>query len=240
MKKVLLALLILALAIGLVGCITIAPKEDTAPPEDEGVISTQAPETNDKGIEPIEIVKSGFSTDEDYVNYGFIVKNPNTDVAILFPSVKVTVRDEADNVISTSEAIIGRLLPGETTAFGGSADSKGVKVGKVEFTPVTPNEYNIKKADQLTDKEKAVLKVATLNEVSDEWSRSFTGDVENTSSASVEYASVAIVLYDADGNILAVETGYVNDIPANSKAPFEVYSYTKMDYKTAEAYALPN
>lgn len=89
MKKIINALICAMMVLGLSGCGSSGNEKESNVKE------------NDKSTEklPLEIVQSGyFDTESPNVMYGVIIKNPNTEYTVDFPTITITMYKEDGSI----------------------------------------------------------------------------------------------------------------------------------------------
>jgi hypothetical protein len=189
---------------------------------------------------PLEIVESGYSIDGALVNCAFVLRNSNSDFGVQFPVVRVTMRDAAGSVLSTTDVTFRRwLLPGETTTLAQEVDSTGVRPAKVDFEAVDPG-AKWRTASEARSMGLGFLRTAGLKVTKMAPGVAFTSLVENPNAKGVDDFVVSVVLRDKSGRIVAGYAGTGMDLLAESKQIFTVKSpHAVPKYATAEAYAQP-
>lgn len=201
--------------------------------------STATARSTSAAYEPIELTESGWSVDSGYVYGAFALYNPNDDLAIEYPSVEMTGRDESGDVLFTETQTIGTIAPHQTLYFGAFAGN-GTAPETVEFTVLEPDEWAVTQGDEVDYS----FAFSPIEEQSDGLGGSaFTGDVSlkgdvpNTGTGQI---AVTVVLRDDTGKIVWGGNAFV-DAPEKGRAvPFEVIGpFEEVAYATAEAYAQP-
>jgi hypothetical protein len=170
---------------------------------------------------PLELVDSGYTVkdgyDTLYIQYGFIVKNPNTERAVEYPKIRLKARDADGAVLGTDEIVGSSILPGGTwySAFQGpSVDSTPATV---EFEIVQPNDSDWIAPDRV-DNPGGPLAVENPTKRSDK----IVGEVSNHNDFDINSAAVVVLFRDDSGKLLAGDTTYTGNISAGSKAAFEL------------------
>ena len=234
--RVLLTAIPLALLLAVAGC-TSPTSSNSAKPS----VKPPASSTNTEEVpSPLELLETGFFVVEGpYVEYGFVLKNPNAGTGAEFPTVRITMRDANGGVVGTDEQVLNRIMPGETVAWGGQANPNGTKPASVKFEVIDPGD-NWKPADHMEPVDFKPFKVVGLKENKSDFSTSFTGELVNPNGAAFDQVAVSILLRDKAGKIVVGYTGFVEKLSANGKVPFEVDSLGKVpEYAKFEAYAQP-
>jgi hypothetical protein len=189
---------------------------------------------------PLELIETGFTVVEGpFVEYGFILKNPNTSMGAILPTVRITMRDSNDGVIGTDEQMLFRIMPGETVAWGGQANPNGKIPVKVEFEVLDPGD-KWRPANQMDPVGFKPFEVVGLQANTTDFGTSFTGELNNPNDTAFKQIAVSVILRDNTGKIVVGYTGFVDQLSANGKVHFEVDSLGKVpEYATFEAYAQP-
>lgn len=136
--------------------------------------------------------------------------------------------------LGTDDQVLNKIAPGDTLAFGGQADPNGQVPSKVEFSMKKDDtKYNNDNKSTST----SVFKISNTNALKDDYSASFTGEIENT--AENDFSSVAVTVILKKGNdIVYGTTTYVDNLAKGSKTPFEVKCFSKVpEYDSFEIYA---
>jgi eukaryotic-like serine/threonine-protein kinase len=192
---------------------------------------------------PLEIVESGYSVvDGAHLQYAFVLRNPNSDFGVQFPVVRVTMRDAAGSVLSTTDVTFRRwLMPSETTTLAQQADVNGVAPARVDFAVVDPGAASKwRTPGQALPMGLGFLRTAGLKVGRTASGVVFKGLVENPNSKGVDDFIVSVVLRDKSGHIVAGYAGTGMDLDAGSKQIFTIESpHDAPAYATAEAYAQP-
>lgn len=238
--------------VAIAGCSPSQSEKDTLPPAPPAtmtdasaqVATTAVSATNGSTaaqvgatLKPLEIAEAGYSVvDGFYVEYAFVLRNPNSDFGVQYPAVRLTMRDKDGRVLSTAGPTFGRwLLPGETAAFAGEV-RVGQSPAKIDFDVVDPGT----KWKTASESKSAVLALKTGHLKIKKLAPgiAFTCDVENPNSAVVDDFAASIILRDKSGRIIAGLTGFGDELPPGSKQTFTVKSVHNVPkFATAEAFA---
>lgn len=174
--------------------------------------------------EEIALIESGYSAVENsagvYIYYGIKLENKSQEKSAFLPTVTITAKNEDDSIITTEDQTLMNIAPGDTVTYGFQIDSKGTVPATVEFSVsdskfVDPDDETIALSQ---------LPVSNTSEVAGDFNISYTGEVENTSATDID-TGAATVLLRKDGAIVYGMTGFVNDLTAGSKKPFEIKTY---------------
>lgn len=220
-KKALAAIVATALCALMVGCsggsdgdaTKDAPKQDAPAKKDEVVL-----------------VDSGWSESNGYIMYGVILEN-KSDKTAEFPSVQITSKDESGAILSSDDAVLFEIQPGQTVAFGSQAGN-GEAPATVEFALISadftrnpmnkPCSYQI---DGVSDRKDSYGGV--------DW----VGQITNTSENDADMVCVSVILYK-DGAIVGGYSGFVDSLAAGMTQSFEVMGYGVPEYDSYETYAM--
>lgn len=219
-KKILATGLCGAMILSLIGCGGGSSDSNTAK-------ETKTSETVEETIastEEVALIESGYSAIENsvgvYIYYGIKLENKSQEKSAFLPTVTITAKNEDGSIITTEDQTLMNIAPGDTVTYGFQIDSKGTVPATVEFSVsdskfVDPNDETIALSQ---------LPVSNTSEVSGDFNISYTGEVENTSATDID-TGAATVLLRKDGAIVYGMTGFVNDLTASSKKPFEIKTY---------------
>lgn len=228
MKKLIAALLCATMVFSISGC----GSSDDSNKKDTGGEKTED-KAKDTDKKPLEIVQSGYYVSESYVYYGIVIKNPNKNYLIEYPSIKITMYGEDGSIIGTDDQVLMNIAPGDTLAFGGDVDHHDKVPAKVEFTLAKDDS---KYVDGQNAELSSVFKVSNTSEILDGDTTSVTGEIENTGKK--DYSTVAVsILFKKGNEIVFGTTGYVDDINKSSKTPFEIRSFDSVpDHDSFDVY----
>lgn len=189
---------------------------------------------------PLELIESGYAikkgSDKFYIQYALIVKNPNTEMAVKFPKVRITARDTGGAILGTEDIVGGQILPGGMwySAFQGpSADSEPATV---DFELIQPDDGDWVSPNSL-DYAGEPLTVENPTKRDDK----IVGEVVNPNNFDIDSVAVVVLFRDDSGKLLAGETTYTDKVAADSKTPFELSIWGSEDSITDnfEVYAYP-
>ena len=178
-----------------------------------------AAEADGKQGLPLKLAAKGFGQNEARLGFGFVVENPNPDLAIEGSPYQVAAYDEAGNVLRAQSGYIGLLLPGQKLGVGDytyldEADEEDAKVARFDvqlragrFTPSGPQPTFT--AQQVTYAE-------------GDWDATVTGVVNSPYKKDVSSVRVYAVAYDDAGAIVGGGSGYLEFVPAEGQSAAEV------------------
>ena len=179
-------------------------------------------------------VKDGFDT--YYIQYAIAVKNPNTERAVMFPTVRLTARDAEGAVLGTDEIVGSSILPGGTwySAFQGpSVDSKPAAV---DFEIVQPDDSDWVSPESIENAGKPLTVENPIKRTD-----KIAGEVSNPNDFDIDSVAVVVFFRDESGKLLAGETTYTDKVSAGGKIPFEIPLWGDEGYITDnfEVYTYP-
>jgi hypothetical protein len=203
-------------------------------------LSSQSPVSdifnNEKPL-PLELIESGYIIVEGpFVEYGFILRNPNENYVAMFPTIRITMRNSNGEVIGTMDQVLNRIMPGETVGWGGQGNPNGINPSQVSFEVIDPGN-NWTPKDQVDPKDYKPFTTLSLNVNTNDFYTAFTGEIENQNNFTFQMVAISIILRNESGKIVVGYTGFIQGISAFGKAPFEVTSLGKVPaYTSFEAY----
>lgn len=186
---------------------------------------------------PLEITQSGYSptASGDYLNYAFIITNPNEDYKVMFPNVTVTAYAEDGTIIATEDEIFDSLAAGETTADSGTMAMNGQTPAKVDFE-VEFDEDDYTKSSDAPISDQLVISNTSVSQDTFGYSK-FTGQIENTSDKDLTLVKITVVLKQGD-QIVGGDMTYIDELKAGNSKPFELSAFgTNIEYDSYEFYA---
>lgn len=202
-----------------------------------GCGSSDSSSSKESEKKQLEITQSGYSptASGDYLNYAFIITNPNEDYKVIFPNVTITAYAEDGTIIATQDEIFDSLAPGETTADSGTMAMNGQTPAKVEFeAEYDEDDYYSSTDAAISDQ----LVISNTSVSTDTWGYSkFTGQVENTSDEDLTLVKITVVLKQGD-QIVGGDMTYIDELKAGNTKPFEISAFgTNIEYDNYEFYA---
>lgn len=187
----------------------------------------------------LTIVSTGFGMspgDEDvdeYQNMAVVLRNDSDKVA-REATVYIVTLDDSGEELDRQMFILSTVLPGATRTLGYRTEEPNPNVAKVT-ADISVDEWL-----DATDTGEVTVGEVTVTE---EYENSFvlTGEITYSSPVKTERLDVEVLFRDADGNPIAVSSGYVDGpITQGETYEFELPFSTPLgDGWTAEAFASP-
>jgi hypothetical protein len=236
MKKILSALMVLLLSLGMMSLIGCGSKAKDSDSEEEVTLEEEVEVEDSSGsissyestddYQDLEIVESGWTfIKNDYtavVSAAIIVKNPNT-ADIWFPTVKATMKDADGKIIGSQDFYI-MVLPGKDTVGLATTlrPSGDLEPATVDFTADLPN-TNYPGSDEVI--KSSEFEFSNVNYIDDEWSPSITGELTNKSDTNVDSPQLAVIYRDDAGKIVGGDATYCDDVKAGATIVFDASLY---------------
>lgn len=223
-----------------------APRnEDKIPGADNGD-DASAPKTRDTGNNavdaagPLELVESGWSAEDGYVQYALGLKNTSETHQVNFPKVTIVGRAKNGSVVFTYDTVLSVAFPGQTIYDAGLAGN-GTAPDDVEFRLSEPDDTDMVQSTGAYSFQTKNLSSNT-NDFGD---TTFTGEITGEATGDpkilggASQVKVSIVLRDGKGRIVYGEMGFV-DMPRDGRSvPFSINIMSNIpEYETYEAYAM--
>ncbi len=174
---------------------------------------------------------SWYVTKSGYLMYYIVLHNPNKDIAIEYPSFRITARDENNVLLGSEDQTLSMIYPGEDFHFGSQAFSVDEIPATVNFEALPPEEYNLTHVNSLNAyKQLGVVNTAIRD-------NRIVGEIKNDNDYDLDTALILIVCKDVSGNITYIDHTYVDDVFANRSTPFSMSFYGNVDTSNVEFYA---
>jgi hypothetical protein len=173
----------------------------------------------------LKIVAQGFtqlpadSIGSKYLSYAVIVDNPNSPSAA-HPfvasrvNVNITFTDDSGAVVKSQSETIDSVLPGQKMAAGDSVQAKGAKHMEVKAL--------VDSWDQNDAPITGSFKTSGVTSSNDGFGQKTAGNVASTFDKDYKDLSAVAVYYNSTGHIIGGANTFVDFIPANNKASFEI------------------
>lgn len=182
--------------------------------------------TGPEGPKPLDMVEGGFSSFGDHndrMAYAVIIRNPNPDHGTSPGTLRITMHD-ADGGVITYDQTFPHVMPGQTIAWAGSLPMSGQAItgSGSEALPLEAGDWI--PADQMKPVGFVPFEIAGLkaSETASTTAIVFTGDLVNNNSVDFSKLAVSVLLRDQERGLIGGGTGFVENVPAGGKVPFEV------------------
>ncbi|MCD8327584.1 MAG: FxLYD domain-containing protein [Ruminococcus sp.] len=182
------------------------------------LVDEEASEENQETILPPEVKEYGFSMEDEYLYFSIIYYNPNEDIAIEYPSFRITARNSEGEVIASEEEVESIIYPQQESACAGMAFKVDELPASLDVEALEPEDYSITKVEMLENPEYAPLTAfnVTMRE------ENIVGEIQNENDYDIESAIVTVVFRDEDGKLIGGDFSFVDSLKANSATPFDV------------------
>ena len=166
---------------------------------------------------PLEIIESGWIVSNgEWLDYYVKVYNPNPDIIAELPSYRVTARDSNGILLGTHDHTLSVIYPQQEFVYGSLAFSVDEVPDRVEFEALEMNDYNLKKAGSVEE----YYALEPIN--TGIRSEKIVGEINNPNAYDIGSAVVVAIIKDETGTIRGIENTFVDRLPANGSAPFEI------------------
>ncbi|MBT1181899.1 serine/threonine protein kinase [Bifidobacterium sp. CP2] len=219
-----------------------ATSPTTSPPSTGGDGATSGDDTagGSDVVEhnPLELVESGWSAENGYVEYALVLRNTNTTHAVRFPRVTITGRDKDGSVMFSDTPTFPLVFAGETAYFSGQSGD-GEQPATVDFAVGTPA------SDDLLDTGGAEsYRVHDVKERRTDFGGvTFAGEVttdrddDNGKGVYTDDIIVTLVLRDKNGHIVFGRNEYVAKPAKGTSRAFSIETYDLPAYASYEIHA---
>lgn len=180
----------------------------------------------------LEVVEFGFTAfpgrNDDYVQYGVIIRNPNAASVSSFADVQISFFDASESLLTTDDELLATILPGQVTAIAGvafdagDASSMEVRVTGGDFEEIDFDTGELTYSDVST-RPGRFGGVRTTGRITS----GFTGDQEDV--------QIIVIYRGASGDIVGGDITYVT-VPSEGETSFEVEPLGDFDVEETEVY----
>ncbi len=215
-----------------------APDSENLPQAPAGSTSSPSGSEGDAIADALDVVESGWYSSHGTVYFVVAVKNTSDDACIEFPTVRITGRDESDDVEFTEDFALMELQPGETQYVSSVCTSTGDPAA-VEFEPVaSQGSFTSHSAGDPWE-----FEVENLSEKTDPYGGlRVTGEIRTVREGDSALGSgtllVSLILRDETGAIVYGTSSFADLPREGNSAPFQVESYDHPGYETVEVHAV--
>ena len=234
-KRILASTFFCLVELSLTACNSNIPNDTTqsdATTDDTNKVFTST-DTNSE-FTPLDIAESGYTMIEGGFLYCSVkVHNPNTDLAVLYPTVRITARDSSGTLLGTQDQILSTIYPQQDFWYSGQLLQVDEAPSSVEFTIVQPDDYNIVSTATLEQSTFTPLLVESVAMHSER----LVGEVVNKNDFGLDMIVVAAVFRNEDGDIIGGESTFVDKLPSSGSVPFDMPIHSEFANCNYEVYA---
>lgn len=168
---------------------------------------------------PIEIKdQQWIVSDSGYLDYCVTLFNPNADIAVEYPSFRITARDASNVLLGTYDQTGSIVYPQQEMTFGFQAFSVEENPATVDIEMLDTEDYNLKKVDPSAHVPMEAVNVAMRSD-------KIVGEVSNMNDSEYDAAAVTALMKNDNGELVGILTTFVNEIKPSSTTPFEISIY---------------
>ncbi|MBR2702426.1 MAG: FxLYD domain-containing protein [Erysipelotrichaceae bacterium] len=170
-------------------------------------------------IKDLEIKDSKWALVDNRLYYYMEIYNPNTDIMVSRPRYLIEAKDASGNVLDTTRPELHHISPGEEVISAGLISlSTDISPATVTFTQDSYFEKYLHTGE--------FTSIAPL-EIKDISYGNYTvsGKVVNTEGGEIREYTVAAIIFDANGNIIDIDT-IGGDVAANGESAFSLYLHS--------------
>lgn len=185
-----------------------------------------------EAVLPLEITDSGwFLKSGKWLYYYVKLYNPNEDIVVELPSFRITARDANGVLLGTDDQVLSVIYPQQEFVYGFQAFAVDEMPETVEFQPLEPKEYNLKRTSAAEPYEQ--LEVVNTGVRSDK----LVGEVVNHNDYSIDMAAVVVIGRDSAGNISEIQGTFIDQLAPGASTPFELRIDSNAEIADYEVYA---
>ncbi len=185
-----------------------------------------------KEVKALEVKESAWVVKNGYLYCYIDMFNPNEDIAIKYPSYRVTARGENNEVLGTQDHTLSVINPQQHFIYGSQYFSVSKNPATVEVQPMEAKEYNIKKSGEY--EEYKPLEAINYSQVKGK----ITGEITNPNDYTVDNSVVVALCRNDKGELADIVMTFVKSIPAGGSIPFEISMFgNKNQYPDIKVYA---
>ncbi len=193
--------------------------------------------SDDETTEMVSVKEFGFAPVNGYYYYSVILHNNMSDMAVQFPEIRITARDNSGGLISADSQVMNVIYPGQDLVWAGLGGSVDEVPASIDVEFVEPaDDWHVVKPNRLEHAEYLPLEVKSARIKQDRWFPSVIGEIYNPNSYDVDMAAITVVFRDDQGNLLAGDTGYINSLKAGKTTTFEINVNNEIITENFEVY----
>ena len=240
MKKIMTAFLVLALA----GCAGSSKKEtesQSKEPEktkETAAQQTSTPETQqarEEYLQPeiLEIGGGFTSSDQKYIKYGGLIRNPNETVAMDFINYTVTLKDASGKTVAVDDGTTSTVMAGDVIAVEGQINVEGSSPDSI-YLKATCADNNFTENTEIIPSSEFYFRDVSVFERN---GLSIVGTLLNNSNIHTESVKLTAFM-KREGKIVYAQSTSIKDVaPGDNEFQLDIYVSGSPNYDTIELYA---
>ena len=173
-------------------------------------------DSSNTDIKNLEIKDTSWYVRNGYLYAFFILYNPNENIAVEYPRIRITARDETNSVINTNDEVLSIIYPEQGFAFGTQVCAVDENPYNVDFELTPIEERNLKNVKVLDEYQPLEVINATVRDTA------FVGEISNSNTYNLDNVVVVVVGKDSNNDVVYIGHTFVDDVSANSTTPFSV------------------
>lgn len=158
----------------------------------------------------------------DYLECAIVIHNNSSDMAIEYPTFRVTAYDANNKVLGSEEQTLSVIYPQQDFVCYQLLFEPSSAPAKITVTLVEPDEYNITSASVLEHPQFIPMVGQNISVNTGDLFESVTGEIYNSNDYKFDSAMLTVIFRDADGEIYYAAQDFVDKIPANGSIPFDI------------------
>lgn len=172
----------------------------------------------------------------DYLSCVITITNLNDEYAVEYPSFRITAYDSSGKVLGTSEEVMSVIYPKADFTTYCLLFAINQKPDRIDIVLLEPEEYSLIHKSILTAEnyEKLLEKNVVV------YADSVKGEIYNPNNYKIDCAMVTAIFRNENGEIVFAEQTFLNQLPATSSIPFDMYIFSGIDLPSdCEIVAVP-
>ena len=172
-------------------------------------------------FKPLEIKDSGWTVSESgYMDYYVTIYNPNEDVAVEYPSFRITAKDANGALIDTTDQTLSIIYPQREFTYGSQAFSVDETPATVEFEMKDIDDSDLKRASSIDEYKELEVVNGTIR------NNKIVGEIHNPNNYPIETAYVLSSGRNSNDEVISIESTCVDELKPDSNTPFSISLYS--------------
>jgi len=195
-----------------------------------GLSALEGASTSPTAASAVVLLKQGFGQNRNHAGYGFIVQNPNENMAVEGTQFHLTAYTKTGSIAAVEEGFVDILLPKQ--ALGSAGDmylEEGVTITRLDI--------QIQAGTFKTSNAHPFFTTENVKYQASQFSPKVTGQIISTASKDITNVRVSAIVYNKAGDIVGGGFTFVDFVPANGKAAVVVSVTSSEKPTTVELYA---